>query len=208
MSTQTEKLGLFKYDPVIDKEELFDIQTSLNDNWDKIDAAINSDWNQNDESAPDYVKNRPGGYMGEELIEVFKDITVTIDSDGGSATNYDIYVANWHENQIIVWDGVEYRCKLTSGISIGGLDEYPFEFFENPVDGYTVISCATAGTHTFSVYGIEEVPVPIDEKFLPDTVATKEYVTESVGAVLPSVTSDDNGKFLRVVDGVPAWTAV
>ena len=40
MSTQTNKLGLFKYDPIVDKEELFDIQEALNDNWDKIDTAI------------------------------------------------------------------------------------------------------------------------------------------------------------------------
>ena len=40
MSTQTNKLGLFKYDPIVDKEELFDIQEALNDNWDKIDNSI------------------------------------------------------------------------------------------------------------------------------------------------------------------------
>lgn len=40
MSTQTNKLGLFKYDPIVDKEELFDIQEALNDNWDKIDSNL------------------------------------------------------------------------------------------------------------------------------------------------------------------------
>lgn len=84
MSTQTNKLGLFKYDPVVDKEELFDIQEALNDNWDKIDTAIvQPDWNQNDPEAPDYVKNRFGGYMMENHIEVVSEMSCDIAKDGG-----------------------------------------------------------------------------------------------------------------------------
>lgn len=38
MSTKTEQLGLYKYDPVADAAKTFNISTALNDNWDKIDA--------------------------------------------------------------------------------------------------------------------------------------------------------------------------
>lgn len=38
MSTKTEYLGLYKYDPVADAAKTFNISTALNDNWDKIDA--------------------------------------------------------------------------------------------------------------------------------------------------------------------------
>ncbi len=40
MSTLTEFLKLLKKDPITDGHETFNIDTMLNDNWDKIDAAI------------------------------------------------------------------------------------------------------------------------------------------------------------------------
>ena len=40
MSTTTENLNLFKYDPTQDAKKTFNIQLGLNDNWDKIDNII------------------------------------------------------------------------------------------------------------------------------------------------------------------------
>lgn len=40
MPTETQNLNLFKYDPVQDAKSTFNIQQSLNDNWDKIDNII------------------------------------------------------------------------------------------------------------------------------------------------------------------------
>ena len=40
MSTTTEKLALFKYDPSTDGAQTFNIKQALNDNWDKIDDAV------------------------------------------------------------------------------------------------------------------------------------------------------------------------
>ena len=40
MSKTTENLGLFKYDPSTDGAQTFNIEKSLNENWDKIDAAV------------------------------------------------------------------------------------------------------------------------------------------------------------------------
>ena len=37
MSTTTENLNLFKYDPIQDAKKTFNIQQALNNNWDKID---------------------------------------------------------------------------------------------------------------------------------------------------------------------------
>lgn len=39
MSTTTDKLALFKYDPRTDGTQTFNIQKALNDNWDKLDDA-------------------------------------------------------------------------------------------------------------------------------------------------------------------------
>ena len=40
MSTTTEKLGLFKYDPSTDSAQTFNITKALNENWDKIDEKV------------------------------------------------------------------------------------------------------------------------------------------------------------------------
>lgn len=40
MSIFTNFLNLFKWQPDIDGDEEFDIDTALNDNWDKIDAGV------------------------------------------------------------------------------------------------------------------------------------------------------------------------
>ncbi|BFH63896.1 phage tail protein [Paenibacillus azoreducens] len=40
MSSSTPNLGLLKKDPVTDGNETFNIKTMLNENWDKIDAAV------------------------------------------------------------------------------------------------------------------------------------------------------------------------
>lgn len=40
MSTTTPNLGLFKYDPSSDGAQTFNIQKALNENWDKVDAAV------------------------------------------------------------------------------------------------------------------------------------------------------------------------
>ena len=40
MSTTTDVLSLFKYDPVADADSTFNITQALNNNWAKLDAAI------------------------------------------------------------------------------------------------------------------------------------------------------------------------
>lgn len=40
MSTTTENLGLFKYDPSTDGAQTFNIEKALNENWDKIDEKV------------------------------------------------------------------------------------------------------------------------------------------------------------------------
>ncbi|WP_059052228.1 tail fiber protein [Paenibacillus senegalimassiliensis] len=40
MASNTPNLNLLKKDPIVDRNDTFNIQTMLNDNWDKIDAAM------------------------------------------------------------------------------------------------------------------------------------------------------------------------
>lgn len=46
MSSKTKNLGLLKKDPILDKNDNFNIQTMLNDNWDKLDGAVGGGFQQ------------------------------------------------------------------------------------------------------------------------------------------------------------------
>ena len=55
MSTTTDKLALFKYDPSTDGAQTFNIKQALNDNWDKLDDAVK-------EILITLANKAPGGY--------------------------------------------------------------------------------------------------------------------------------------------------
>ena len=55
MSTTTDKLALFKYDPSTDGAQTFNIKKALNDNWDKLDDAVK-------EILITLAKKAPAGY--------------------------------------------------------------------------------------------------------------------------------------------------
>lgn len=42
MSTTTPNLGLFKYDTTADADAMFNLDTAVNDNWDKVDKVSTS----------------------------------------------------------------------------------------------------------------------------------------------------------------------
>lgn len=192
MSTQTNKLGLFKYDPIVDKEELFDIQEALNDNWDKIDNSIkNADWNQNDSTQPDYVKNRPGGYYEDTYSTVFEEATVNF-TFSESANRYEAELGEelclkvaGEEFLKVTFDGVEYKIELDS-LKFEPDETTPFGLqmlVTDPVD-FLIYTTIEGDTHTVEISIVEKSPVPIDAKFLPDTVATKADIEAAIGAAI------------------------
>ena len=122
-----------------------------------LTGQVQADWNQNDESASDYVKNRP--FWRETTKELmFPDITepiavTTVDNGSGiflASGDFDVKpdVTNY-----VVFDGVEYSCEPhydeeAREHAIGSLDfsGYPFYISTN------VIATQTAGTHTVLQY--------------------------------------------------------
>lgn len=64
MSTTTDKLALFKYDPSTDGAQTFNIQKALNENWDKLDDAVK-------EILITLANKAPGGFgWGEAMKDV------------------------------------------------------------------------------------------------------------------------------------------
>lgn len=51
MASNTPFLDLYKKDPVVDKDDTFNITTMLNENWDKIDIKVKAAIEQSNEIA-------------------------------------------------------------------------------------------------------------------------------------------------------------
>lgn len=139
---------------------------------------VQPDYNQNDSTAADYIKNRPF-YAGDPVETVIiPETTVTFSGKSG------LMAATWPENFDLVdgqtynvsWDGTEYVCTgilfnnipLLGNLGIAGAGENtgePFVFLNQ--GQWLVYSTESATEH---VIGIKTVTIPIvqiDEKYLP-----------------------------------------
>ena len=169
------------------------------------EKSIQPDWNQNDETAKDYVKNRPF-YTGDPVETVLvEESTVSFTAISGS-----LYTAKFQstfsptvgETYKVSWDGTVYECVCISMqgayaignasiIGAGSDSGEPFCMIV-PGNGEIMIgSTETSDSHTFSISSMSSVEVvKINEKYLPDTVATKsevEVTQEVLDGVFSSV---------------------
>lgn len=64
MAEYTPNLNLFKKDPVADKDTTFNIQTMLNDNWDKIDSSVKAALDDIGVLQDGQVRIATGSYVG------------------------------------------------------------------------------------------------------------------------------------------------
>ena len=155
-------------------------------------SGVHPDWNQNDKTAPDYVKNRPF-YTGDpvETILVEESTVSFVDMGGGSygAQVQSTFVATVGEAYKVYWDGSAYErtCVAVSGSSflfIGNLSIIgmgpdtgePFIIGVSNGKGTQIATTDTSSSHTISIIGFVQEVVKIDEKYLPNTVATKSDV--------------------------------
>lgn len=75
IATNSKLLNLYKVDPKTDGDETFNIKTMLNDNWDRIEAAI----------IPEMIMQMPGVHYTETLVELgggLDEWTTDIKKDG------------------------------------------------------------------------------------------------------------------------------
>ena len=170
-----------------------DLEQSVQTSLAKADTALQSqtipDWNQNDETAPDYVKNRPF-YTGDPVETVLvEESTVTFAETQGlyMAQFLSTFEATVGETYKVYWDGAAYECTCVNlndmtvigNLSIAGAGSDTGEPFLMVVDNGVGISIGTADTsasHTFSISRLATEVVKIDEKYLPKNVATKSEV--------------------------------
>lgn len=150
---------------------------------------VQPDWNQNDETAPDYVKNRPF-YTGDpvETVLVEESTTTFVESNGFYVARFQsTFEATVGETYTVSWDGTTYECAcidfngntVIGNLSIAGAGSdtgEPFVMIVQNRVGIEIATKDTSASHTFSISGFVPEVVKIDEKYLPDNLATKSEV--------------------------------
>lgn len=154
-------------------------------------GSVQPDWNQNDETQPDYIKNRPF-YTGAPVENVLvEESTVSFAAEDGMYLGQleSTFSAKVGETYKVSWDGTTYECACVevSGItSIGNLSIVgagsdtgePFIMDAGSGRGIGIYTADTASSHTISISGIAAQVVKIDEKYLSGNLATKSEVEE------------------------------
>lgn len=147
------------------------------------------DWNQNDSTAADYVKNRPF-YTGDPVETVLvEESTVSFAESNGlyMAQFPSTFEATVGETYKVNWDGTAYECTCVDlngipfigNMSIDGFGSDTGEPFYMGVfngEGIMIGTADTSASHTFSISGLVEEVVKIDAKYLPENLATKSEV--------------------------------
>ena len=173
------------------------------------EKSIKPDWNQNDSTAKDYVKNRPF-YTGDSVETVLVEESTASFADTGEG----FYIANFPstfeatvgETYKVYWDGTTYECTCVNfddtlvigNLSILGAGSSdtgePFVMNVKNGQGIIIATADTSASHTFSISGFAQEVVKIDEKYLPDTVATKSEVETAQAIANNAQTTANNAR--------------
>lgn len=162
---------------------------------------IQSDWNQNDEAALDYVKNRTH-WEGEGKVVI---VPETVGVFEGQANWNTIHVGdyenfNWTRGNVyfIKWDGIEYECVCEENGE--ACMEYTF-VVNGKRFGFTEVGAiydwnnATeeGETHTFEISEIGTVVHHLDPKYIKDMYYEEEIETILVDNL--TFEQYDNGEY-------------
>lgn len=157
-------------------------------------GAVQADWNQNDETQPDYVKNRPF-YLETEWLNINDEFGVTfypmtfttVDNNGvNTARGEFVLGVGIHK---VVFDGVTYVCTMSEDGSIGGkivsqtsidFSEYPFVLMEH------VVLTKDSGEHTIDSIHYEKKITKVN--YVPRFIIRSTWSTDTNSA---SVTVED-----------------
>lgn len=164
------------------------------------EKSIQPDWNQNDSTATDYVKNRPfytGAPMETVLVE---ESTVSFQKQGSlyMAGLESTFEATTGETYKVHWDGTIYECICKDFEGLKGIGNPSIinrgsdtgePFLMCIIDGMAIeiATADTSASHTVSISGFVQEVVKIDEKYLPENLATKLDVDEKLGNCIKTV---------------------
>lgn len=144
-------------------------------------GGVQPDWNQNDSTAADYVKNRPF-YTGLEETVLVPQQTVAL-SSGSAKDPFQVQFING-ENYTVIYNGTAYDCtafyhSASSYIMVGntqplnGADNgVPFLIYYSPELGGAMFECMGSDEScTISIVQRVETVNKIDNKYIEQNVA-------------------------------------
>ena len=143
-------------------------------------STTQSDWSQNDDTQPDYVKNRPF-YTGDPVETVLVEETTVAFKDSGNGIYsallqlaFDAIVGDTYK---VTWDGTVYESAcmefqevpFIGNLSIMGVGSDTGEPFIIVTEGgqIQIVTADTGSSHTISISWMAQPVVKIDEKYLP-----------------------------------------
>ena len=147
-------------------------------------SGVQPDWNQNDETAPDYVKNRPfyTGDRGETVLVEESSVSFALNGRTYGANFPTSFNAEFGQTYKISWDGTVYECTCKdfsncpiignqSILGIGSDTGEPFVICNESglnETGWESYTKDTSSSHTISISGFAAPIIKIDEKYLPE----------------------------------------
>ena len=163
-------------------------------------SGVQSDWNQSDETAPDYVKNRPfyesislTTFLEEQQIDFSSSFIIPNDIVQG-------------KTYFVHWDDAEYTIEATAK-DIFGDGSIWIPYLEQADGLFTIeasrMDAADKGIHNVAIYTTELSLKTIDEKFIPDTIARKDSVVRSVCGGYPDSNGNVNVNYDDLVGNKP-----
>lgn len=170
--------------------------------------SFRGNWNQNDSTAPDYVKNRP---FYTETVETVLVEESTADFYYVGDGLYEAVIPSTFgltvgETYTVTWDGTAYKYTYAGGYGIlGNLSlagegpdtGEPFFLFVADGSEASFLTADTSASHTFSVSVDTESVVQIDIKYLPLASETEPGII-SVNTLSDSVMSQVANEYFAV----------
>ena len=148
----------------------------------EIPYSVQSDWNQNDSTALNYIKNRPF-YTGEPVETVLVEETTASFADAGGlyiAEFPSTFEATVGDTYTVNWDGTKYECvcsvfnsvPVLGNLSIPGAGSdtgEPFIVRVSNGKGLQIHTLDTSASHTISISGFIAQNIQIPDKYISDT---------------------------------------
>ena len=169
-------------------------------------GGVQPNWNQNDSTAADYVKNRPF-YTGDPVETVLLEETTAPFEDVGNGIYFTLIqstnILSVGETYKVSWDGTLYEsvCADVGGtLGIGNLSimdvgsDTGEPFIISQTDRIQIVTLNTSASHTISI-SILSAPevVKIDEKYLPAILAPI-YIIKNDSTFSSSITFEEAWK--------------
>lgn len=168
---------------VNDKKNIYRSKPVMNvDTVGSSGGGVQPDWNQNDSTAVDYVKNRPF-YTGDPSETVLvEESTASFSGSGGMylAQIRSNFEATAGETYKVTWDGAAYECvciDFRNSLFIGNLSiagagsdtSEPFLIWVSNGSGIEIYTKDTSASHTISISGSIAEVTQIPDKYISDT---------------------------------------